>query len=485
METEAIQCVDVNISGCSKLESLPENVGNSESIEKLDVSRTAIREVPSSIGHLTSLALLGIRDCKSLTCLPSTIFNLKLLKYVNISGCSKLERLPEILGNVESVEELDVSGTAIREVPSSIGCLKNLKVLSFSGCKGLSSFQSTSWYDFLPFSTRPKSPNPVGLSSLSSLCSLTKLDLSNCDLKAIPNDIGCFFSLKEIDLSENSFVCLPDSISQLCKLRKIVLEDCKSLQSLPKLPLSITEIWGHGCTSLETLPGLLKPDSLCEAVLYFSNCGKLANNEGVIDIFFAVIRKHLQGLSLEGRFDHKYFDRRYDIIIPGSVIPKWFSYQSIGRTVGLSDHSWLLYLLPQYEEKIKLLKECEGNEFSQIGIKIKIYGSKVEVKKCGLRMVYKKDIEVLNHTMAQSSNTNIIPYEDLGVHNHNFDNSAVVAEGNKAKRTRYNYDGAEPSGEGSSNDVPHPKRIERLAEFMAHGDSDCEEYFECGEEHND
>ena len=115
---------DVNISGCSKLERLPENVGNSESIEKLDVSRTAIREVPSSIGHLTNLALLGIRDCKSLMCLPSTIFNLKFLKYVNISGCSKLERLPEIVGNGESVEELDVSGTAIRKVPSSIDLLK-------------------------------------------------------------------------------------------------------------------------------------------------------------------------------------------------------------------------------------------------------------------------------------------------------------------------------------------------------------------------
>ena len=87
--------------------------------------------------------------------------------------------------------------------------------------------------------------------------------------------------------------------------------------------------------------------------------------------------------------------------------------------------------------------------------------------------------------MAQSSNTNIIPYEDLGVNNHNFDNSAVVVEGNKVKRTRYNYDGAEPSGEGSSNDVPHPKRIERLAEFMVHGDSDCEEYLECSEEFSD
>ena len=45
-----------------------------------------------------------------------------------------------------------------------------------------------------------------------------------------------------------------------------------------------------------------------------------------------------------------------------------------------------------------------------------------------------------------------------------------AAEGYEAKRTREDYDGA-----GSSNDKPHPKRIARLLEIMAHGNSDCEE----------
>ena len=251
-----------------------------------------------------------------------------------------------------------------------------------------------------------------------------------------------------------------------------------------------------------------------------------------------------QGLSLDSRYDTQDSNRRYEIIIPGSVIPEWFSHQSSGvevnikepsshlcdewmgiavcvvfcslsqhqiydtcllscefiangklmsatprtRTVvGLSDHIWLLYLLPRYykEDDIKLLKECEANEFIQIGIKIETSVSSMEVKKCGFRMVYKKDMEDLNRAMAQNSNTSIIPYEDMGVHNDNLDNSTVAVEGNKAKRMRDDYDGAGPCGEGCSNDVPHPKRIERLADFMVHGDSDCEEFFECGEEHND
>ncbi|KAL4625614.1 hypothetical protein ACB092_05G038400 [Castanea dentata] len=485
------------LSGCSKLKKIPEFGENMQRVLKLYLGGTAITKLPTSIGHLTGLVLLNLRDCKSLTCLPSNIFNLKLLKDVNISGCSKLERLPENVGNAESVEELDVSGTAIRKVSSSIGLLKNLKVLSFNGCKGLSSFNSTSWYDLLPFSSRPKIADPVGLSSLSGLCSLTKLNLQGCNLKEIPNDIGCLFSLEEIDLSGNSFVCLPDSISQLCKLKWITLKNCTSLRSLPNLPIDMIQISGEGCTSLET------------------------------------------GLSRHGIYDYEMYNWRYDMIIPGSVIPKWFIHQSIGAEVNikepsshlcddwmgiaacvvfsslkflrscqfiangkvmsseagcglmpellsldglLSDHIWLFYLLPQYfeEEDIKLLNECEANELTQIGIKIETDDSGTGVKKCGFRMVYKKDIEELNRTMAQSSNTSIIPNEDLDVLHHNFDNSTVVVEGEKAKRIRVDYEGAGPNGEGSSNDAPHPKRIERL-----HGDSDCEEYFECGEEIND
>ena len=206
------------------------------------------------------------------------------------------------------------------------------------------------------------------------------------------------------------------------------------------------------------------------------------------------------------------------MIIPGSVIPKWFRYQSMGvevnikepssrlctnewmgivvcvvfclvphhqiksscslfpqlivngnklhtspgirEVVGSLDHIWLLYFLNQYYKKsedIKILKECEANELSHIGIKIET-NQDTEVKKCGFRLVYKKDIDDLNQTMSQSSNTSIIPYEDLGVLHHISNNSMVVRDGNIAKRTCDDYDGAGPSGEGSSDDIPNPKK---------------------------
>nr|POF21206.1 hypothetical protein CFP56_07002 [Quercus suber] len=167
------------------------------------------------------------------------------------------------------------------------------------------------------------------------------------------------------------------------------LNNCTSLRSLPKLPVDIVEIWGYGCTSLEMVPDLQKSNSFFKGELYLSNCSKLADNQDFIDNFLAMIRKHHQGFSRHGRYDIMGFNWRYDMIIPGSVIPKWFIHQ---------DHIYLCYLLPQYykEEDIKLLNECEANELSQIGIKIETKDSGMEVKKCGFRMVYKKDIEDLN-----------------------------------------------------------------------------------------
>ena len=262
------------LSNCSKVKRIPEFGKNMECVLVLYLDGTAITKLPTSIGNLTSLTSLGLRDCKNLMSLPSTFFNMKTLENVNLSGCLKLCKLLENLGTVESVENIDLSGTAKRPMSYSNAPFQTLKKLIFGGSKA-------------------RSPDPMSLlsTSLLGLCSLTNLDLSYCNLKAIPSDIGCLFSLKH--LSENNFGYLPESIAQLSNLRHLCVMNCKNLRLLPKLPLNICHIWGYGCTSLETVPNLLNLDSLGWIALLLSNCSKLANKQGLIDIFLAVIRKHL------------------------------------------------------------------------------------------------------------------------------------------------------------------------------------------------
>ncbi|XP_075648064.1 TMV resistance protein N-like [Castanea sativa] len=488
-----IECLtELNLCWCSKITKIPEFGRNMKRVRRLNLSGSAITTLPTSIEHLTALGSLRLDYCKNLVRLPNTVFNLKLVGFINLHGCSKLDRLPENLGNAESLMELVLSKTAIRKVPSSIGLLKNLKQLFIFGCKGLSS--NKLWYELLPFYSMPTSPHPIDLLfsslSLSPASSLISLHLDDCNLKAISNDIGSLFSLKELDLSGNDFVCLPESIIRLSKLKWMNLINCTSLRSLPKLPLNIVEVTSEGCISLEMLPDPLKQSDSLEPSLYLQNCFKLADNQSYIDRFISGIKK---SLKLSPSLPLSVLKEEYNIVIPGSEIPEWFSHQSMGnevkiklpshlcKNVGIaicvvfctddfapflrysliangkrifigdhqsfdylsSDHLWLVYVTPQFfdEESNKLLWEGDVNGFSQIRIKIETYYSSVKVKKWGFRMIY------------------------------------------KVKRSRDDYNGAGPSREGSSTDIPNPKRIKSHTE--AHGKSDCEEsseYKDCGEE---
>ncbi|KAH9725798.1 ADP-ribosyl cyclase/cyclic ADP-ribose hydrolase [Citrus sinensis] len=319
----SLKCLrTLKLSSCSKLVKFPEIMSSMGDLKELFLDGTSIAEVPSSIELLTRLELLNLNDCRSLVRLPSSINGLKSLKTLNLSGCFKLENVPETLGQVESLEELDISGTAIRQPPSSIFLMKNLKELSCRGCKGSPS--STSWFLRFHINLMRWSSDPMALSlpsSLSGLCSLTKLDISDCNLGegAVPSSIGDLCSLKELYLSRNSFVSLPASIYRLSNLDVIKLEECKMLQNLPRLPASIDWILLNGCVSLETLPDVLKLNEhrLPTLSLHCVDCLKLAGN---CDLVLSLPKEYIKN-------SEDYMSYFY-IIVPGSEIPEWFEYQN-------------------------------------------------------------------------------------------------------------------------------------------------------------
>ncbi|XP_008375888.3 TMV resistance protein N isoform X1 [Malus domestica] len=241
----------LTLSACSRLKKFPEVEGNMKCLLRVYLDETAIEELPTSIQHLTSLTLLSLRDCKNFLSLPNTIQYLTSLKSLILAGCSKFDEIPENLNCVECLEELDISGTAIRESPSVVGML-NLKYLSFRGCRDL---PSNSWHSLFNCWWCSKSYVPTSLlllTSISSLTSLTELDLSYCNLidGAIPQDFGHLISLRKLNLSGNNFVRLPESICQLSKLESLNLSNCRRLQLLPELPLSVRHVNAEDCISL-------------------------------------------------------------------------------------------------------------------------------------------------------------------------------------------------------------------------------------------
>ena len=197
------------LSRCPKFVNL-ENFGNLKHLTYLLLEGTAIEVLPSSIGRMAALKYLDLKDCKNLVCLPNAICNLKQVWHFDLTGCSKITNLPENLGNMERLSKLFLGRTAIKELPSSITHLKKLRYVSFKECQ-------------------------LSSSSLTSMPSSAMIDLSDCNLSAIPSGIDRIqsgldgFSTEVLHLRGNDFVSLPESISQFSELARLYLDGCKSL----------------------------------------------------------------------------------------------------------------------------------------------------------------------------------------------------------------------------------------------------------------
>ena len=107
----------------------------------LDLSKTAIEEMPSSIGCLTNLTTLTLRFCINLVRLPSTICSLKSLNSLDLSDCNLLS-IPNDIGCLSSLEYLNLSRNNFDSLPESMSQLYNFLGLYLEGCKRLQSLEN-------------------------------------------------------------------------------------------------------------------------------------------------------------------------------------------------------------------------------------------------------------------------------------------------------------------------------------------------------
>ena len=233
----SLECL--NLCGFSNFDNLPENLGNVKGLKKLDLSGTAIVELPSSIELLPSLTSLDIHGCKNLVCLPNTPCGFKFHGALDLSICSRFKNLLKNPWIIEGVGLLDLSTTAIEEMPSSIGRLTNLTTLTLRFCMNLVHLPSI-------------------ICSLKSLESLNLFGFSN--LENLPENLGNVKSLQKLDLSRTAIEGLPSSIEHLTNLTLLTLRHCVNPVRLPSTICSLKLL-----NSLD-LSGCLKFDNLLENI---------------------------------------------------------------------------------------------------------------------------------------------------------------------------------------------------------------------------
>ncbi|KAL3369882.1 hypothetical protein AABB24_007094, partial [Solanum stoloniferum] len=318
------------LSGCLKLKKLSIIKEEMNRLSQVYLEGTGLRELPESIENFSGVTLINLSNCKDLENLPSSIFRLKCLRTLDLSGCSRLEKLSDDLGLLVGLKELHCDDTTIRTMPSSISQLKNLKHLSLRGCKNGLGLQV--WSSLILSRLFGKGHNSMGLvfPNLSGLCSLTKLDISDCNISdgRILTNLGFLPSLEEVNLGKNNFVDIPSaSINGLSRLKVVELVGCKRLEIFPELPSSIEEVYADECTSLRStgIDQLSKYPMLYRVSL--TQCHQLVKNEPDVAIIDSLWNHMLKGLSM--------VDDKFSICIPGSEVPDWFMYKNLGPSLAV------------------------------------------------------------------------------------------------------------------------------------------------------
>ncbi|XP_020098659.1 disease resistance protein RGA2-like [Ananas comosus] len=260
------------IRHCKKIEYVPSELFGKfkamktlhiENCPKLTKRRISDIELPSVLGHLTiwsfgdlevpllwsadltSLIWLELLDCASIASLPpaQVCARWTMLSRLDIKNCKELSSFGGIQALV-SLRSLDIEGCdKLIEValllqppfPNDVGQKKNT-VLDCFLKNGLLSIDHHALLLMEP------------LRSLSSVCSLTLSDASR--LASLPEEwlLQNHAALEQLCIrNARSLQSLPRSMTKLCSLVILGVEDANLIQSLPDLPTSLRCLVINSC----------------------------------------------------------------------------------------------------------------------------------------------------------------------------------------------------------------------------------------------
>ncbi len=281
----------LDLSGCKSLEYIPEEIGELENLEILDLGEydkdlTSIAKgafsisswnevrklgrkaftLPENIGNLINLRILNLSFWKNLKYLPDNLGILDALESLNMSFCDSIVELPRSICDLKSIKEINLKACiSLKRLPKNIGNLKNtLTRLDLNGCKQLNSIPE----------------------SIKYLDSLESIDITNCNFDRIPSPIIKLNKFNSLDVSGN-----PLSIEQNQYSLKI---RSKVIDTLPLTPMGIyNDYLNSKISNSNLLDGLLSLIEKSNSSFVKTRCLELIENVKLKDLNLFIKLKEL------------------------------------------------------------------------------------------------------------------------------------------------------------------------------------------------
>ncbi|XP_058755709.1 disease resistance protein RUN1-like [Vicia villosa] len=235
------------------LESLPSTFGGKWLVH-LTMQHSKLKKLWDGIQRLDNLMILDLDHSKDLIEIPD-LSRAPNLQVVSLCYCVSLCQLHPSIFSAPKLKELCLHGC------KKIQSLKNhiystsLQILNLSDSSYLAEFSVTS-EEMMELSLWGSVVH--GFSSLM-LCNkkFTELHLTGCtqiNTSSLWLILDGTPSLKELYLSKCCYLeFLPDNIQNNSMLEILYLNDCRTLKSLPKLPVSMRSFRAQNCIHLDTL----------------------------------------------------------------------------------------------------------------------------------------------------------------------------------------------------------------------------------------
>ena len=248
----------MNFQSCQCIRELPDLSIATPNIKQLNLRECMkLVKVHDSNGCLDKLESWDLTGCIELQTLPSCVM-MKSLKFLILYKCNRFERFPDIPQEMDNLKFLSLAYTAIRELPSLFGNLTGLERLeigsNFYSCHLPSSIYKLQHLHKLLLYGNVKFPKGVGIGrqavACNSYCGFSKYCFPK--LNFLKELTSCFTHSDKCLLSRSKDLNLRESIIRFNRLNRLVIEDCKFLKKIPKLPESIRQVDARNCISLNS-----------------------------------------------------------------------------------------------------------------------------------------------------------------------------------------------------------------------------------------